>query len=120
MSIAPQLHLTALPSHQYSQSLIRIAEMLIEEAYKDVSTKADGNGSMRRTQPSLHTKEPQTLNILAGIYIFHPKIPNYPQACFPGVVVFSEIYQGNIIPVFPFIYIDSSTEIFVGVDVSVQ
>lgn len=28
-----------------------------------------------------------------GVFIFHPTIPNYPQAKFPGVVVFSEIYQ---------------------------
>ncbi|KAL9029349.1 MAG: hypothetical protein Q9196_002395 [Gyalolechia fulgens] len=48
--------------------------MLIEESHKDVSTKADGHGTMR-------------------IYLFHPKIPSYPQAQFPGVVVFSEIYQ---------------------------
>lgn len=30
-----------------------------------------------------------------GIYVFHPTIPGYPQARFPGVVVFSEIYQGR-------------------------
>ncbi|PWY91284.1 hypothetical protein BO70DRAFT_368413 [Aspergillus heteromorphus CBS 117.55] len=35
---------------------------------------ADGSGSMR-------------------IYVFHPTIPGYPKARFPGVVVFSEIYQ---------------------------
>lgn len=29
-----------------------------------------------------------------GIFIFSPTIPAYPQAKFPGVVVFSEIYQG--------------------------
>lgn len=33
-----------------------------------------------------------------GIFIFHPTIPNYPNASFPGVVVFSEIYQGNVGP----------------------
>lgn len=27
--------------------------------------------------------------------MFHPSIPNYPKAKFPGVVVFSEIYQGK-------------------------
>jgi carboxymethylenebutenolidase len=49
--------------------------MLINESYKDVATKADGKeGTMR-------------------ILIFHPNIPNYPQARFPGVVLFSEIYQ---------------------------
>lgn len=46
--------------------------MLIQESYKDVTTQ-DG-GSMR-------------------IFTFHPQIPNYPKAKFPGVVVFSEIYQ---------------------------
>ena len=30
-----------------------------------------------------------------GIYLFVPSIPNYPKAKFPGVVVFSEIYQGK-------------------------
>jgi len=48
--------------------------MLIQESFKDVSTQ-DG-GSMR-------------------IFTFHPQIPNYPKAKFPGVVVFSEIYQGE-------------------------
>ncbi|KAF3022373.1 C-24(28) sterol reductase [Penicillium rubens] len=28
-----------------------------------------------------------------SIYVFHPTIPGYPKARFPGVVVFSEIYQ---------------------------
>ena len=32
---------------------------------------------------------------LPGIFVFHPTIANYPQAKFPGVVVFSEIYQGK-------------------------
>lgn len=48
--------------------------MLIKEYHHDVPTVADGNGSMR-------------------IYVFHPSIPGYPNARFPGVVVFSEIYQ---------------------------
>lgn len=48
--------------------------MLIQESFKDVPTQ-DG-GSMR-------------------IFTFHPSIPNYPKAKFPGVVVFSEIYQGE-------------------------
>ncbi|KAF2436382.1 alpha/beta-hydrolase [Tothia fuscella] len=46
--------------------------MLIEESYVDVATQAGGD--MR-------------------IFIFHPKIDGYPKAKFPGVVVFSEIYQ---------------------------
>ncbi|KAF2642949.1 alpha/beta-hydrolase [Massarina eburnea CBS 473.64] len=46
--------------------------MIITETYKDVATKEGGD--MR-------------------IFLFHPSIPNYPKAKFPGVVVFSEIYQ---------------------------
>ncbi|KAI5303423.1 asparagine-linked glycosylation protein [Ascosphaera pollenicola] len=49
--------------------------MLIKEYTHDVETTAGGqNGSMR-------------------LYIFHPTIPGYPNARFPGVAVFSEIYQ---------------------------
>ncbi|EAS37111.3 dienelactone hydrolase [Coccidioides immitis RS] len=48
--------------------------MLIQESHYDVKTSAAGEGSMR-------------------IYVFHPTIPGYPKAKFPGVVVFSEIYQ---------------------------
>lgn len=29
------------------------------------------------------------------VFLFHPAIANYPKAKFPGVVVFSEIYQGK-------------------------
>ncbi|RDL41239.1 putative dienelactone hydrolase family protein [Venustampulla echinocandica] len=51
--------------------------MLIQETHTDVPTKADGKvGSMR-------------------IFLFHPTIPGYPKARFPGVVLFSEIYQGG-------------------------
>ncbi|TKX23782.1 carboxymethylenebutenolidase-like protein [Elsinoe australis] len=46
--------------------------MLITESHQDVPTKAGGH--MR-------------------VFLFHPTVPNYPQAKFPGVVVFSEIYQ---------------------------
>ncbi|KAF2704026.1 alpha/beta-hydrolase [Pleomassaria siparia CBS 279.74] len=46
--------------------------MLILESYVDVPTEAGGD--MR-------------------IHVFHPSIPGYPKAKFPGVVVFSEIYQ---------------------------
>lgn len=47
--------------------------MLIEETHQDVTTKAGGD--MR-------------------IFIFKPTIAGYPNAKFPGVVVWSEIYQG--------------------------
>lgn len=33
--------------------------------------------------------------VFTGIYVFHPTVPGYPKARFPGVVVFSEIYQGG-------------------------
>ncbi|KXL43854.1 hypothetical protein M433DRAFT_155445 [Acidomyces richmondensis BFW] len=46
--------------------------MLILESHIDVPT--NHGGDMR-------------------IFLFHPTIPNYPKAKFPGVVVFSEIYQ---------------------------
>lgn len=46
--------------------------MLIEESYHDVTTSY---GTTMR------------------LFVFHPKIPNYPKVKFPGVVVYSEIYQ---------------------------
>ncbi|KAK6357014.1 hypothetical protein TWF718_001345 [Orbilia javanica] len=46
--------------------------MLIKESFEDVMTS--GGTSMR-------------------VFLFEPSIPNYPNAKFPGVVVFSEIYQ---------------------------
>ncbi|KAM5481754.1 putative carboxymethylenebutenolidase [Microsporum audouinii] len=48
--------------------------MLVKESTYDVKTTVGGEGQMR-------------------MYIFHPTIPGYPDAKFPGVVVFSEIYQ---------------------------
>lgn len=48
--------------------------MLIQESFVDVPTTVGGQGIMR-------------------IYIFHPSIPGFPKAKFPGVVLFSEIYQ---------------------------
>ena len=44
---------------------------------------------------SLLNTEAVSLTSMVGIFIFHPTIPNYPKAKFPGVVVFSEIYQGR-------------------------
>ncbi|MCJ1334575.1 hypothetical protein MMC10_011287 [Thelotrema lepadinum] len=68
--------------------------MLITESHVDVPTTADGNGSMRTTT-TLHPAylRPNKLTRSTGIFLFHPSIPNYPKARFPGVVVFSEIYQ---------------------------
>ncbi|WWC92253.1 uncharacterized protein L201_007207 [Kwoniella dendrophila CBS 6074] len=49
--------------------------MLIKSSYRDVPTKANGKeGTIR-------------------IYLIGPHLPDYPQAKFPGCVVFSEIYQ---------------------------
>ncbi|RMJ19583.1 hypothetical protein CDV36_000750 [Fusarium kuroshium] len=49
--------------------------MLIKESHVDVPTTANGkDGTMR-------------------IFVFHPTIPGYPNARFPGVALFSEIYQ---------------------------
>lgn len=49
--------------------------MLINESYADVQTTANGKTTSMR------------------IFVFHPTIPGYPNARFPGVVLFSEIYQ---------------------------
>ncbi|KAK4042781.1 Alpha/Beta hydrolase protein [Parachaetomium inaequale] len=49
--------------------------MLIKESSADVQTTANGKESSMR------------------IFLFHPTIPGYPNARFPGVVLFSEIYQ---------------------------
>ncbi|KAK5998078.1 Putative carboxymethylenebutenolidase [Cladobotryum mycophilum] len=49
--------------------------MLIQETHVDVQTTANGKESSMR------------------IFLFHPIIPGYPNARFPGVCLFSEIYQ---------------------------
>ncbi|KAJ2955713.1 hypothetical protein NQ176_g11379 [Zarea fungicola] len=49
--------------------------MLIQESHVDVKTTANGKDSTMR------------------IFVFHPIIPGYPNARFPGVCLFSEIYQ---------------------------
>ncbi|PHH74011.1 hypothetical protein CDD82_5162 [Ophiocordyceps australis] len=49
--------------------------MLITESHVDVSTSANSKQSSMR------------------IFLFHPTIPAYPKARFPGVCLFSEIYQ---------------------------
>lgn len=49
--------------------------MLVKTSYRDVPTTANGrSGSIR-------------------IYLIEPNVPDYPEAKFPGCVVFSEIYQ---------------------------
>ncbi|KAI1381563.1 dienelactone hydrolase [Hypoxylon crocopeplum] len=49
--------------------------MLIKESHADVKTSVDGKETSMR------------------IFVFHPTIPQYPDARFPGVALFSEIYQ---------------------------
>ncbi|KAI9901759.1 hypothetical protein N3K66_003576 [Trichothecium roseum] len=49
--------------------------MLLQETHADVVTTLDGKESTMR------------------IFLFHPTIPGYPNARFPGVCLFSEIYQ---------------------------
>ncbi|KAK4458676.1 putative Carboxymethylenebutenolidase [Cladorrhinum samala] len=49
--------------------------MLIKESHVDVQATANGKTTSMR------------------IFVFHPTIPGYPNARFPGVVLFSEIYQ---------------------------
>ncbi|KAF9481383.1 dienelactone hydrolase [Pholiota conissans] len=49
--------------------------MLVEKTFYDVPTKLHGEGHSIR------------------IFVIQPVVPDYPEAKFPGVVVFSEIYQ---------------------------
>ncbi|KAM3499075.1 hypothetical protein MY10362_007640 [Beauveria mimosiformis] len=49
--------------------------MLIQESHIDVKSTANGKESTMR------------------IFVFHPAIPGFPNARFPGVCLFSEIYQ---------------------------
>ncbi|THH02817.1 hypothetical protein EW026_g26 [Hermanssonia centrifuga] len=49
--------------------------MLITKTWHDVPSSLDRNGQPMR------------------IFVFAPSVPSYPNAKFPGVVVFSEIYQ---------------------------
>ncbi|KAL9086770.1 MAG: hypothetical protein Q9159_003989 [Coniocarpon cinnabarinum] len=50
--------------------------MLVAESHVDIST--------RSSRPA---------GQLMRLFVFHPTIPSHPQARFPGVVIFSEIYQ---------------------------
>ncbi|KAI1753146.1 dienelactone hydrolase [Xylaria castorea] len=49
--------------------------MLLNESHIDVQTNVDGKETSMR------------------IFVYHPTVPRYPNARFPGVVLFSEIYQ---------------------------
>lgn len=54
--------------------------MLIKQSYKDVETTANGvKGTMR-------------------IILIEPNVPEYPDAKFPGCVVFSEVSRPNTQP----------------------
>ncbi|EFE39288.1 hypothetical protein TRV_06013 [Trichophyton verrucosum HKI 0517] len=71
--------------------------MLVKESTHDVKTTVSGEGQMsesltRLLWHPLASKATANTSII-GIYVFHPTIPGYPSAKFPGVVVFSEIYQ---------------------------
>lgn len=71
--------------------------MLVQESFKDVPTKAGGSGTMRTSfVSSTFTTLDDTDKLVPGIYLFHPTIAGYPHAKFPGIVVFSEIYQGEL------------------------
>ena len=50
-------------------------KMLVTKAYQDIPVRFSPNGAPMR------------------VFIISPKIDGYPNAKFPGVVVFSEIYQ---------------------------
>jgi carboxymethylenebutenolidase len=71
--------------------------MLVQESFKDVPTKVGGSGTMRMNLRRLLSQLQRILTKpVQGIFIFHPTIAGYPHAKFPGVVVFSEIYQGEL------------------------
>ena len=67
--------------------------MLIIESHQDVPTKHGGD---MRTLSSM-SEQSSVSDDKVGIFLFTPTIPNYPMAKFPGVVVFSEIYQGMVL-----------------------
>jgi hypothetical protein len=69
--------------------------MLIEEKHVDVPTKHGGSMRMPCLSGENRLRSDLTATALSGIFLFVPSIPNYPKAKFPGVVVFSEIYQGR-------------------------
>jgi hypothetical protein len=69
--------------------------MLITESHKDVPTKAGGD--MSEWSFAIGMVVCSANHDRIGIFLFHPTIPNYPKAKFPGVVVFSEIYQGELL-----------------------
>jgi carboxymethylenebutenolidase len=58
--------------------------MLVKQSYRDVETTANGvKGTMR-------------------VIIIAPNVPEYPDAKFPGCVVFSEVRAGRtVVLVFP-------------------
>lgn len=56
--------------------------MLIQETHADVAVDGDGDGG---DAPA--SSRPMR------IFLFHPTVPQHPRARFPGVVLFSEIYQ---------------------------
>ena len=69
--------------------------MLITETHVDVPTQHGGQMRMLANNIQVFLHESDVLIAKVGIFLFHPTIPNYPKAKFPGVVVFSEIYQGE-------------------------
>lgn len=66
-------HISLKPWFDSQSSAVTLTMVLINESHHDVVTS--GGTTMR-------------------IFLFHPVISGYPNAKFPGVVVFSEIYQG--------------------------
>lgn len=67
--------------------------MLIKESHIDVPTKADGTGTMRTMPHQIQVFHADSSGG-TGIFLFYPTILKFPKAKFPGVVLFSEIYQG--------------------------
>jgi hypothetical protein len=68
----PAIYTRTVRLHHSHTTLTITGTMLIKEFHKDLPTAS--GGTMR-------------------VFFFHPSIPNHPHARFPGVVIFSEIYQ---------------------------
>lgn len=73
------------------------------DAHPGVLQRCADKGSRRRhnaydtSKNCWELRSEHWLSIDEGIHIFHPTIAGYPHAKFPGVVVFSEIYQGELL-----------------------
>lgn len=88
----PALTVSFLASSRRISALISLPKMLIKESFADVPTVADGKKSSMslsslangrlccREQESSSERGRPNRNQSAGIFLFHPTIPGYPNA----------------------------------------